>query len=255
MRKKVKAKNKNMLLLAILRVIFFIALIISLIYVIQWYIDSKENEELEKIVHEAVIKEDDENTDNEEETKEYKIDFEKLKNINNDVVAWLKVNGTKVEYPVVKAKDNSYYMNKNLEKKYNGGGWIFADYKNKLDSTDKNIVIYGHNMTDDSMFGSLDVILKEEWYNNAENYIIDFVTEQEFHKYEVFSVYQIKSEDYYIKTEFKGDDFSEFIATLVNRSIKNFEVAVSEQDSILTLSTCADNDSYRIVLHAKKIKE
>jgi len=71
----------------------------------------------------------------------------------------------------------------------------------------------------------------------------------------VFSVYKIENEEYYIDTEFKKNEFEEFIDTLKNRSIKDFNVDVSVEDSILTLSTCADNNKYRIVLHAKRISE
>ncbi|MBQ2938189.1 MAG: class B sortase [Clostridia bacterium] len=251
MGKHTKRKNKKMITLAILRLMFFIILIISIIYVVKWYIDSKRNEMLEEKVSEAIIVEDIENNI----TNEYKIDFEKLKETNNQVVAWLKVKGTSIEYPIVQGKDNSYYLKKNFEKQYNIGGWIFVDYKNKLDETDKNIVVYGHNMKDNSMFGSLKNILKEEWYNNEENYIIDFITEEYTHKYQVFSVYRIKNEDYYIDTEFKNNEFVKFIKTLKNRSIKDFNVEVSKEDRILTLSTCDDNNKYRVVLHAKRISE
>ena len=251
MRKHTKRKNKRVIGLSVLRIVFFIALIASIIYVAKWYIDSEENKKIEQKVSEAIIIEDTENNT----TNEYKIDFEKLKSLNNQVVAWLRVKGTQVEYPVVQTTNNSYYMNRNLEKKYNVAGWIFTDYKNKLDGTDKNIVIYGHNMKDSSMFGSLKNILKEEWYNNNENYIIDFITEEENYKYQVFSVYKIEKEDYYINTEFNKNEFAEFIDTLRNRSIKNFNVDVSIEDSVLTLSTCAENNKYRVVLHAKKINE
>ena len=251
MGKHYKTKNKKIVVLSIIRIIFFITLLISIIYIIKWYIDSKQNEMLEEKVSEAIIVEDIENNT----TNEYKIDFEKLKNVNNQVVAWLRVKGTQVEYPIVQAKDNNYYLKRNLDKKYNVGGWIFADYKNKLDGTDKNIVIYGHNMKDDSMFGSLKNILNEEWYNNEENYVIDFINENEEQKYQVFSVYKIEKEDYYINTEFKKNEFEEFIDTLKNRSIKDFNIDVSPEDSILTLSTCAENNKYRVVLHAKKINE
>ena len=140
-------------------------------------------------------------------------------------------------------------------KKYNIAGWIFADYKNNFDETDKNIVIYGHNRKDGSMFGTLKNILKEEWYSNEENLVIDFITDQEQAKYQVFSVYKIKNEDYYINTEFKKNEFLEFIKNLKNRSIKDLEIDVTENDTILTLSTCADNNKYRIVLHSKKITD
>ena len=251
MGKHYKPKNKKIIALSIIRIIFFITLFVSAIYIVKWYIDSKQNEMLEEKVSEAIIVEAIENNT----TNEYKIDFEKLKSVNNQVVAWLRVKGTQVEYPIVQAKDNNYYLKRNLDKKYNVGGWIFADYKNKLDGTDKNIVIYGHNMKDDSMFGSLKNILNEEWYNNQENYVIDFINENEEQKYQVFSVYKIEKEDYYINTEFKNNEFEEFIDTLKNRSIKDFNIDISPEDSILTLSTCAENNKYRVVLHAKRISE
>ena len=250
MGKHYKPKNKKIVILSIIRIIFLITLLVSVIYIVKWYIDSKQNEKLEEKILETVIVESEDNTG-----EEYKIDFKKLKEINNQVVGWLKINGTEVEYAVVQAKDNNYYLKRNLDKKYNVGGWIFADYKNKLDGTDKNIVIYGHNMKDNSMFGSLKNILNEEWYNNEENYVIDFVTENEEQKYQVFSIYKIENEDYYIDTEFKKNEFAKFIETLKNRSIKDFNIDVSSEDSILTLSTCADNNKYRVVLHAKKINE
>jgi len=244
-----KKLNKKNIFLNILIVIFILALIVSSVYIGIWLVDRQENKKIADKVSEAII----ENVEDEE--VEYKVDFEKLKEINNQIVAYLKVNGTKIEYAVVQAKDNSYYIRRDLNRKYNVGGSIFMDYKNKLDGTDKNIVIYGHNIKDSSMFGTLKNILDEEWYNNEENYIIDLTTEKEEQKYQVFSVYKIENEDYYIDTEFKKNEFEKFANKLKDRSIKDFKIEVTEDDSILTLSTCANNNKYRIVLHAKKINE
>lgn len=244
-----KKTNKKQIILNILIMIFIIALIVSIVYICKWLLDNKANQKIADKVSEAII----DNSENEE--IEYKVDFEKLKEINNQIVAYLKVNGTKIEYAVVQAKDNNYYLRRNLDKKYNVGGSIFMDYKNKLDGTDKNIVIYGHNIKDGSMFGTLKNILDKEWYNNEENYIIDLTTEKEKLKYQVFSVYKIENEDYYIDTKFKKNEFKKFVNKLKDRSIKDFEIEVTENDSILTLSTCADNNKYRVVLHAKKIVE
>lgn len=245
-------KNKKIFILSVLRILFFIILIISTIFIVKWYIDSKQNKELKQKISEVIVVEENENIENQD--IKYTVDFEKLEETNEDTVAWLKVNGTNIEYPVVQSSDNSYYLKRNFNKQYNSGGWVFADYKNKFDGTDKNIVIYGHNMKDNSMFGTLKNILKEEWYNNAKNYIIDFITQKEEQQYQVFSVYKIKNEDYYIDTEFKNNEFEKFVETLKNRSIKDFNVEVTKEDSILTLSTCANNNEYRVVLHAKKIK-
>lgn len=242
-----KKLNKNQIFLNILIVVFLIAFIVSIAYIGKWLLDNRANQKISDKVSETIIE------DNENEEIEYSIDFEKLKEINNQIVAYLKVNGTKIEYAVVQAKDNNYYLRRNLDKKYNVGGSIFMDYKNKLDGTDKNIVIYGHNIKGGSMFGTLENILEEEWYNNEENYIIDLTTEKEELKYQVFSVYKIENEDYYIDTEIKKNEFEKFVKTLKNRSIKDFDIEVTKDDRILTLSTCADNNKYRVVLHAKII--
>lgn len=247
MARHLKKENNKKKLIFILQFIFIIMLIISAIEIIKWYKENKENEKLSKeILNSVTINE------NEESTTKYNIDFEKLKEKNHDTVAWLKVNGTNIEYPVVKSEDNSYYLNHNFEKEYNEAGWIFADYKNKFDGTDKNIVIYGHNRRDGSMFGSLENILNSDWYDNVENRKLTFVTKTENIIYEVFSVYQIKNEEYYIKTEFNETEFSNYLDRVRKRSIKDFGVEVTDKDSVLTLSTCADNNKYRVVLHAKK---
>ena len=74
------------------------------------------------------------------------INFEKLKSQNSDTVFYLKVNNTNISYPVVKYSDNNYYLNHSFDKSKNSAGWLFADYKNKLDGSDKNKKIYLNKM-------------------------------------------------------------------------------------------------------------
>jgi len=119
MGKHSKKKSKKNILPNLLLVLFFILLVISFIEIIKWYKENKRNQKIQEKISEAVII-------NEEETL---IDFNKLKEINKDTVGWLKVNGTDIEYVVVKANDNSYYLDHNVENEYNKAGWIFADYK------------------------------------------------------------------------------------------------------------------------------
>lgn len=244
-------KKKRILNIAIYLILFLI-LICSGFKLYFWYKDKKNNDEtteqLKNNVKLEKIKKD--NSNNEK----YIVDFKKLKSENSDVVAYIKVNNTNIEYPIVKTSNNNFYLNHSFDKSKNSRGWIFADYKNKFDNTDKNIVIYGHNMRDESMFGSLKNILNEEWYNNSENKNITFLTEKGNYIYKVFSIYKIESEDYYIKTNFKNDeDYEKFLNTIKNRSIKNFDINLNINDKIITLSTCANNNKYRIVLHAKKL--
>lgn len=182
------------------------------------------------------------------------INFEELKSQNSDTVFYLKVNNTNISYPIVKYSDNNYYLNHSFDKSKNSAGWLFADYKNKLDGTDKNIVVYGHNRRDGSMFGTLKNILNKEWYDNTDNMDIVYMDISGEHIYKVFSIYKIEKEDYYITTQFNNDsEYKKFLTTIKSRSIKDFNVEISETDSILTLSTCANNNKYRVVLHAKRI--
>ena len=252
MRRKKNKRYKKVILNIIIYMILLFVLIYSGIKIFKWYKDKTNNNKIAEQIKSTVIVED----KNEDENKEeYTVVFNKLKEQNNETVAWIKVNNTNVEYPVVRATNNSFYLNHSFDKSKNSAGWIFADYKNKFDNTDKNIVIYGHNMRDDSMFGSLKNILNSDWYNNEENTNIALYTENEKYIYKVFSIYKIESEDYYIKTEFSNDnEFEKFIKTLKKRSIKNFNIDISKEDSILTLSTCANNNKYRVELHSKKIK-
>ncbi len=248
MRKKQKKKNKNFLN-GIIYLILIGLLIYSGVKIFKWNKENSNNNNITDKINEAVTVEK-----NSEGKEDFNINFNMLKKQNEDTVAWIKVNNTNVKYPVVKAKDNSFYLTHSFDKSNNSAGWIFADYKNKFDDTDKNIVIYGHNRRDGSMFSSLKNALNPNWYNNDLNRNILLYTENGEYNYEIFSIYKIESEDYYIKTEFNDEnDFEDFLNTITKRSVQDFGVNVSKDDSILTLSTCANNNKYRVVIHAKKV--
>ena len=183
------------------------------------------------------------------------VNFNTLLEKNSDTVGWIKVNGTNINYPIVQTTDNKYYLTHSYEKKNNSAGWIFADYRNDLNNLSYNTIIYGHGRLDTTMFGSLKNILKSNWYNNKDNHIVKLSTPQENTLWQVFSVYTIEAESYYIRTQFQSStEFKDFITTLKNRSEVSFNAPVDENDKILTLSTCQDNYGHRVVLHAKLIK-
>lgn len=212
MRNKKNKSKKYMK--AILNLVIYIMLLSILLYseikIYKWYKDNTNNNEITEKIKETVKIED-----KDENKKEYTIDFSKLKEQNSDTVAWIKVNNTNIEYPVVKAQNNDFYLKHSFDKSNNSAGWIFADYRNKFDGTDKNIIIYGHNMKDNSMFGSLKSVISEDWYNNEDNKYITLITENEIQIYEVFSVYQIEKEDYYIQTSFNSEtNFNTFAQTI-----------------------------------------
>ena len=242
MKSKVKETTKS-IIITIVIIICILLIIISLSKIINWKKDIDQSHSIKQDINKYVEKKED----------AYSIDFKHLKEKNPDTVAYLKVNNTKIDYIVVKGNDNNYYLTHNFKKQYSVTGWVFATYQNKMDGQDQNIVIFGHNMRDGSMFGTLKNILKKKWYNNKENLNIKLVTEQGTYNYQVFSIYQTPAEDYYIQTDFSDDEFSNFLKEIKKRSIKNFNIDVNKKDKILTLSTCSMTGKERVVLHAKRI--
>lgn len=247
--KKYKKRSTKKVALFLLLLICIIVMIYFGLKIINWIRENINNKNIIKEISSSISIDD--SIDN---IDKYKIDFTYLKQKNSDTVAWIKVNGTDIEFPVVKITNNDYYMVHSFDKSYNTAGWVFMDYRNKCDGLDKNIIIYSHNRRDGSMFGTLKNILTKEWQQNEENLTIPLITEKEKLEYQVFSVYRIEAEDYYLTTNFKSNsEFQRFIDTIKSRSVMDFNIDVQASDQILTLSTCADNNQFRVVLHAKKM--
>ncbi len=177
--------------------------------------------------------------------------FNSLIDINKETVGWLTVNNTNIDYPVVQATDNEYYLNNDFEHHKNYNGWIFADYRNNMEDLDENTIIYGHNKyLNNTMFGSLNNVLNEEWLNNPDNLIIKFNNLYQDMEWQIFSIYKINKTNDYLTTSFSSKQaYKKFLRIIKTRSMKDFEVEVSTDDKILTLSTCADKNK-RIVIHA-----
>ena len=185
------------------------------------------------------------------------VDFKELLEKNNETVAWIKVNNTKVNYSVVQHNDNEYYLKHDFNKKNNANGWVYADYRADFRYFGTNTILYAHNMTNKTMFGSLTWCLKESWYTDEENHYIKLSTPDSNTVWRIFSIYTIKPEVYYLKTYFESnEEHQEFLNTLHKRSIYDFKLEenLNTDDKILTLSTCTDNGTKRIVIHAKMIK-
>ena len=183
------------------------------------------------------------------------VNFANLLKENRDTVGWLYVNNTNINYPFVQGEDNSYYLNRAFDGTRSAAGWLFADYRSDLTTFKKNTVIYGHGRVDQVMFGSLEKVLEKEWYTNTDNHIIKLSTPTHNTLWQVFSVYTIPSESYYLKHNFENDTaYLEFLDTIQGRSIYDFNVDLDEDDKVLTLSTCLDFKGNRIVLHAKLVK-
>lgn len=181
--------------------------------------------------------------------REYEIDFKGLKKLNKDTVGYVKLNASKINHIVVKGKDNKYYKNNNFIKKKSKIGWIYMDSRNKLDGTDKHIVIYGNSNKE--MFDSLDKVLSNKWQKNKDYHYITYVSENFENRYQVFSTYETDKAD--IKIDFnKQIDYANYIKVITKKSNYDYKVKVDSYDNILTLVRY-DEDK-QIVLHAKLIR-
>ncbi len=270
-----KIKKKKILLLNILLILFTILFIYSCYKIILWV---KENNSSKKLHNETietvditeeqgdvVVVEQNPPTDtNDNYVSDYyyymsvpflSVNFDELINKNNDTVAWIKVNGTDVNYPVVQTTDNSYYLTHAFDKSYNSSGWIFADYRCNMDEFRDNTIIYGHNRLNNTLFGTLLNATKKSWCDNKENRIINLSTKTKNTLWQIFSVYTIDKESKYLNVYFKdSNSYQSYLDTIKNRSTYDFGVPLTTKDKILTLSTCSNNTKYRVVIHAKLIK-
>ena len=182
------------------------------------------------------------------------IDFSALKEINEDAIGWIYCPGTKINYPMLHAADNSKYLRMTPDYKYYIGGSIFVDYRNSPDFTDKNTIVYGHQMNDGTMFEALRSFKSQQFY---EEHPYFYITLQDG-KYlmEVFSCYVTNAVSSSYNRVFQSDE--EFLTWLNEISYKSNVITgikPSIDDRIVTLSTCTyDFENARYVVHGRLVK-
>ena len=180
--------------------------------------------------------------------------FEKLKEINNDTVGWLTVNNTKIDYPVVQSTDNDYYLYRDYYKNKNRHGWIYMDYRNNIEDLSDNTIIFGHNLANQKMFGTLRYVTNPSWYKKSSNQIITFNTTKATMKWQIISIYKIPvTNDYLVANFASSEDKLNFLDMITQRSIYDFNATYDENTKIITLSTCSNGSKDRLVVHAKLI--
>lgn len=176
-----------------------------------------------------------------------------LKNSNPDTVAWLSVDGTTINYPIVQTTDNDYYLNHSYDKSKKKTGWTFMDYRNNSDMSDNNTIFYGHNLFNKTAFGSISDIFSVAWQKSSNKSIL-VITENKKYYYTIFSAYYIEPEVYYLQNVFYDDEeYQEFLNTISSRNILDIDNSVTVNDRIITLSTCSDDNTGRKVVHAKLV--
>ncbi|MCR5093210.1 MAG: class B sortase [Lachnospiraceae bacterium] len=176
------------------------------------------------------------------------IDFAALTQVNKDFVGILYIPSLDLRYPVVHSKDNQEYLKKTYDGITNSAGAIFLDYLASSDMEDKNTFIFGHNMRNQSMFGSLKRFVNEEELAASDPYVY-FYTSDCVRKYEIFSYYfsYVGSDAY---QNFVGDDgYDEYVRKAKENSLfLNDVVDLSQRPNILTLSTCSGTEHVRRLL-------
>lgn len=174
---------------------------------------------------------------------------------NKEVVGWIKIAGTPIDYPVAQTSNNDFYLTHDIKKNKNVNGSIFLDYRNHIKQSDRHMIVYGHEMLNKTMFYSLLLYASRDFFQNHS--VIEFDTLYGNYKYKVFSAYYTTAKDDYIRTQFNNDeDFKRFVDTLQKKSLHQTNVKLSASDRILTLSTCAYNAKEgRFAVHAKLIQQ
>ncbi len=226
-----KKAIKNIILIILIVIFLF-----STYKVVSYLVEANKNKKLNnELIDKAItIIEDDEEVEDDENKVPFTVDFEKLKQENSDIVGWIYSKDTPINYPVVQSKDNNYYLRRLVTGEYNTAGSLFMDYRNDSNMEDSNTIIYGHNMKNATMFGTLQKYRNQEYYDNhkiiyyftpEKNYIVrifaGFTESVESSLYQLGNINQNSIEQLYRKSNFKSD------------------VTVAEEDKFLILSTCA----------------
>lgn len=191
-----------------------------------------------------------------EKSGDVKIDFNALKEQNQDIYAWIVIPGTIADYPVVQKMDaedlyDDYYLNHTIDFVEGYPGAIYSQAVNSVDFTDSVTVLYGHNMKDGSMFGCLHEFENRDFFD--ENHMVIIYTQDYTFTYEIFA--EVSFSDALITYEYDFSNLEEVRRYLDDvrkcDGYFNDNVEVTENDNILTLSTCFDNqDSKRFLVVA-----
>lgn len=182
--------------------------------------------------------------------------FDDLKAINEDVVGWITIGGTKIDYPILQADNNSKFLDTNFYGDQSIAGSIFMDFRNDVTMRENNFILYGHRMKDGSMFQHLTKYLDEDFFESHRTFTVD--TLYDSYEAEIFAVYNTMIDFNYIQTDFSSEEaFNYLIEGIQERSIYQTDIPINADDQMITLSTCEytlDSNDSRLVVHAKLTK-
>ena len=222
------------------------------------------NGEIQRIAHRTVSEEEEDHAPDVEEG----IDWDELQSINPEIVGWIYINDTKIDYPVLWHKGDDmysqYYLNHNYRGDWDSYGTIFLDYRCLSGTDSKNVVMHGHHMNDGSMFGNLmnyaGMSGNLDFYEEAP--VVEFDTPKANGKYKIISIYKTNTLSSqgeffnYLRADFQNEkDFMNYVYNVRIRSLINCPVTVNEDDELITLSTCSyEFTNFRTVVVARRVR-
>ena len=237
-----KFKNKKIMVLVLVLILVLVVFCFYKVYEKAFSMEKISSDEVEAVENDKIMER-----------------LYQLNKKNNEVIGWIRIDNSKINYPVLYSGDD-YYLRRDYDKNYKREGSIYVDKHNKLD--DVNLIIHGHNLDTGTMFTDLLKYKEETYYNRHKT--IDFYTVSEgYSKYEIISVFLSKvyekDDDVFKYYNYYGDidqkEYSSYINNIKKKSLYDIDVNASYPEKLITLSTCEfSTDNGRMVVVAKNVE-
>ena len=252
-----ETRDKNLIKIVMISLIVIIVCFIYKLILYEKEYEASSDEEIEIItiargeLYEVTGADQQNQKENQFEENEdlFQIDFESLKKINPDVKGWLIIPAADVDHVVVQGSDNEYYVHRNLYQEYQYSGTIFIDHRWNPEKS-KNLLVYGHNMSNDTMLGQLECYLDTAVCRDYPYFW--YVTPDKVYRCDIVSVYITDIYDDYTQTDFLTEiDFLEFVDQIIYKSYYDFGLRPAAEDKLFSISTCyMVGSDQRLSIHA-----
>ena len=204
-------------------------------------VETPDYEKSQNLSQDDINKLIDKNLSDEEVYAKYREKLSLYKLTYPRVFGWVQIDGTNIDYIVMQSGDNEFYLNHDYTGSYSAGGSIFADYRcSRNVNENRNLILYGHHMTNSTMFHMLDNFQNKKFFEEHQYILLH--TENGTYKYQIFAAYQTTADYKYIQTYFTTDaEYTAFLEEMQSNSIwKRDDIKLTSESRIITLSTCTN---------------